>query len=57
MRNGTPSLRSLTTASTSAGPSVPAIGPGTMELMRMPCGPHSSASTCVSMSTPAFAAL
>src|SRR5215207_10468238 len=37
-------------------PSVSAIGPGTMELMRMPCAPHSSASTCVSMSTPALAA-
>src|SRR5450830_1511141 len=37
-------------------PSVSAIGPGTMELTRMPCGPHSMASTWVSMSTPALAA-
>ena len=39
-----------------AMPSVPSIGPGTMELTRMPRGPHSSARTLVTMSTPALAA-
>ena len=37
-------------------PSVPSIGPGTIELTRMPSPPHSIASVRVSMSTPALAA-
>ena len=37
-------------------PSVPSIGPGTMLLARMPCGPHSSARFFISMSMPALAA-
>jgi hypothetical protein len=37
-------------------PSVPSIGPGMTEFTRTPCGPHSSASVRVIMSTPALAA-
>ena len=37
-------------------PSVSAIGPGAIPLTRMPYRPHSTASTRVSASTPAFAA-
>jgi hypothetical protein len=39
-----------------AMPSVPPMGPGTMELMRIPSRPHSIASVRVIMSTPALAA-
>src|SRR5437764_12236191 len=37
-------------------PSVPSIGPGTIELTRMPSPPRAIASVRVSMSTPALAA-
>jgi hypothetical protein len=39
-----------------AMPSVPPMGPGTTELMRIPSRPHSIASVRVIMSTPALAA-
>ena len=37
-------------------PSVPRIAPGTIPFTRTPYGPHSTASTFVNASTPAFAA-
>ena len=49
-------LRAASVLNSRSTPSVPAIGPGTMPLTRMPAGPHSSASTRISWSMPAFAA-